>query len=149
MQDLRCRSGSANPWVIAEWSAAASSAWGPMVTSTLIGSGHAPRKVVGSVSAAEFFVTVAVATTFFIELGLAHVEHIAALVIGGVLAAPFGAYIVRYVQPHALMTLVGILVSTLALFSTEQIIWLTDPRCRASSRENARSLRSCAWKQPA
>ena len=87
-----------------------------MVTSTLIGSGHAPRKVVGSVSAAEFFVTVAVATTFFIELGLAHVEHIAALVIGGVLAAPFGTYIVRYVQPHALMTLVGILVSTLALF---------------------------------
>ena len=43
--------------------------WGPMVTSTLIGSGHAPRKVIGSVSAAEFFVTVAVATTFFIELG--------------------------------------------------------------------------------
>jgi uncharacterized membrane protein YfcA len=40
--------------------------WGPMVTSTLIGSGHAPRKVVGSVSAAEFFVTVAVATTFLL-----------------------------------------------------------------------------------
>jgi uncharacterized protein len=90
--------------------------WGPMVTSTLIGSGHAPRQVVGSVSAAEFFVTVAVATTFFIELGLAHVEHIAALVIGGVLAAPFGAYIVRHVQPHLLMALVGILVSGLALF---------------------------------
>ncbi len=64
--------------------------WGPMVTSTLIGSGHAPRKVIGSVNAAEFFVTVAVATTFFIELGTAHVEHIAPLIIGGVLAAPFG-----------------------------------------------------------
>ena len=90
--------------------------WGPMVTSTLIGSGHAPRKVIGSVSAAEFFVTVAVATTFFIELGAAHVEHIAALIIGGVLAAPFGAYIVRHVPPHALMTVVGALVSALALF---------------------------------
>jgi hypothetical protein len=90
--------------------------WGPMVTSTLIGSGHAPRKVVGSVNAAEFFVTVAVATTFFIELGVAHIEHIAALIIGGVMAAPFGAYIVRHVQPHILMALVGLLVSTLALF---------------------------------
>jgi uncharacterized membrane protein YfcA len=90
--------------------------WGPMVTSTLIGSDHAPRKVVGSVNAAEFFVTVAVATTFFIELGTAHVEHIAALIIGGVLAAPFGAYIVRHVPPHALMGVVGVLVSTLAIF---------------------------------
>ena len=87
-----------------------------MVTSTLIGSGHAPRKVIGSVSAAEFFITIAVATTFFIELGTAHVEHIAPLIIGGVLAAPFGAYVVRHVPSHALMAVVGVLVSALALF---------------------------------
>lgn len=90
--------------------------WGPLVTSTLIGSGHAPRKVIGSVNAAEFFVTVAVATTFFIELGMAHVEHIAALIIGGLMAAPFGGYIVRHVPPHVLMAAVGVLVSALALF---------------------------------
>jgi glycosidase len=66
--------------------------------------------------AAEFFVTVAVATTFFIELGMAHVEHIAALIIGGLLAAPFGGYIVRHVPPHVLMASVGVLVSALALF---------------------------------
>ena len=48
-----------------------------MVTSTLIGSGHAPRRVLGSVNAAEFFATIAVATTFFIELGASHLEHIA------------------------------------------------------------------------
>ena len=90
--------------------------WGPMVTSTLIGSGHAPRKVIGSVNAAEFLITIAVATTFFVELGIAHVEHIVALIIGGVLAAPFGGYIVRHVQPRALMAAVGVLVSALALF---------------------------------
>jgi len=90
--------------------------WGPMVTSTLIGSGHAPRKVIGSVNAAEFFVTVAVATTFFIELGTAHFEHIAPLVIGGILAAPFGAYVVRHVSPRTLMAAVGVSVSALALF---------------------------------
>jgi uncharacterized membrane protein YfcA len=90
--------------------------WGPLVTSTLIGSGHAPRNVIGSVNAAEFFVTVAVTTTFFIELGIAHLEHIAALVIGGMIAAPLGGYIVRYVHPHVLMAVVGMLVSALALF---------------------------------
>jgi len=90
--------------------------WGPMVTSTLIGSGHAPRKVIGSVNAAEFFVTVAVSTTFFVELGIAHVQHIAALVIGGVLAAPLGGYLVRHLKPHLLMGIVGLLVSGLALY---------------------------------
>jgi uncharacterized membrane protein YfcA len=90
--------------------------WGPLVTSTLIGSGHAPRRVIGSVNAAEFFVTIAVATTFFIELGMAHIEHIAALIVGGLLAAPLGGYIVRHVNQHALMAVVGVLVSALALF---------------------------------
>jgi len=96
--------------------------WGPLVTSTLIGSGHAPRKVIGTVNAAEFFVTVAVATTFFVELGTAHIEHIAALIIGGVLAAPLGAYVVRYVPPHALMGVVGLLVSALALFQLVKLL---------------------------
>ena len=36
--------------------------WGPVVTSTLIGSGHAPRQTVGSVNTTEFFVTLAAAT---------------------------------------------------------------------------------------
>jgi uncharacterized protein len=89
--------------------------WGPLVTSTLIGSGHAPRRVIGSVNAAEFFVTIAVATTFFIELGRALVEYIIPLVIGGVLAAPLGGYVARHVRPHALMAVVGALVSALAL----------------------------------
>jgi len=31
--------------------------WGPVTTSTLIGSGHAPRQTVGSVNTTEFFVT--------------------------------------------------------------------------------------------
>lgn len=89
--------------------------WGPMVSSTLIGSGHAPRRVIGSVNAAEFFVTVAVSTTFFIELGIGHINHIAALVAGGILAAPLGAYVVRYVPTQILMTVVGTLVVLLAV----------------------------------
>jgi uncharacterized membrane protein YfcA len=94
--------------------------WGPMVSSTLIGSGHAPRRVIGSVNAAEFFVTIAEATTFFIELGTAHVQHILALMAGGVLAAPFGAYVARYLPPRLLMAVVGILIVALAIFQLVQ-----------------------------
>lgn len=94
--------------------------WGPMVSSTLIGSGHAPRRVIGSVNAAEFFVTIAVATTFFIELGTAHVQHILALMAGGILAAPFGAYVARYLPPRHLMAIVGVLIVALAIFQLVQ-----------------------------
>ena len=90
--------------------------WGATVTSTLLGSGHAPRMVIGSVNTAEFFVTVAAATTFFIELGLVPIHALAGLAVGGVLAAPLGAYLARYVPARPLMAAVGLLVVGLAGF---------------------------------
>lgn len=90
--------------------------WGPMVTSTLIGSGHAARKVIGSVNAAEFFIASAVATTFFIQLEAMYITYVVALIIGGILAAPLGAYVVRYVKPRALMAVVGVAISAIALY---------------------------------
>jgi uncharacterized protein len=88
--------------------------WGPMVTSTLVGSGHAPRQTVGSVSTTEFFVTVAAATTFFAELGASHLPYLIPLVLGGLLAAPFGGWAVKHVPARALMIAVGALVVTLS-----------------------------------
>jgi uncharacterized membrane protein YfcA len=90
--------------------------WGPIVTSTLIGSGHAPRMVVGSVNTTEFFVAVAAATTFFVELGMAPLYQLAALIVGGVLAAPFGGWMVKHIQPKLLMVLVGVIVILLAAY---------------------------------
>ena len=90
--------------------------WGPMTTSTLLGSGHAPRQSVGSVNTTEFFVTVAAATTFFVELGASPLEHLVPLVLGGVLAAPFGGWAVKHVPARALMVAVGALIVTLSLF---------------------------------
>ena len=43
--------------------------WGPIVTSTLVGAGHVPRYVVGSVNLTEFFVTFATSATFIVTLG--------------------------------------------------------------------------------
>jgi uncharacterized membrane protein YfcA len=89
--------------------------WGPVTTSTLIGSGHAPRQTVGSVNTTEFFVTIAAATTFFVELGASPLQHLVPLVLGGVLAAPFGGWVVKHVPARALMIGVGILIVTLSL----------------------------------
>lgn len=89
--------------------------WGPIVTSTLLGAGQAPRYVLGTVALSEFFVTVATATAFLGSLGLVHVEHLLALVAGGILAAPFGSLVAKHMQPRPLMLMVGLLICGLAL----------------------------------
>jgi uncharacterized membrane protein YfcA len=96
--------------------------WGPVSTTTLIGSGHAPRTTVGSVNATEFFVTIAAATTFFIELGVAPWKELLALVLGGICAAPFGGYVVKRISPRMLMILVGSLIVALSLWQIAR--WL-------------------------
>ncbi|MGB9368664.1 MAG: sulfite exporter TauE/SafE family protein [Xanthobacteraceae bacterium] len=90
--------------------------WGPVATSTLIGSGHAPRTTVGSVNTTEFFVTIAAATTFFVELGASPWRELLALIIGGVLAAPLGGWAVKYIPARVLMVAVGCLVLALSLW---------------------------------
>jgi uncharacterized membrane protein YfcA len=90
--------------------------WGPVVTSTLIGSGHAPRQTVGSVNATEFFVAAAAATTFFIELGASPLSHLVPLVLGGVLAAPLGGWAVKRVPAPMLMAAVGALIVLLSIW---------------------------------
>ncbi len=88
--------------------------WGPVATSMLVGSGHAPRMTVGSVNATEFFVASAAATTFFVELGASPWRELLALILGGLLAAPLGGYAVKHVSPRVLMVAVGCLVIALS-----------------------------------
>ncbi|MGL5115070.1 MAG: sulfite exporter TauE/SafE family protein [Beijerinckiaceae bacterium] len=95
--------------------------WGPMVSSTLIGSGHAPRKVIGTVSASEFCVTFAISIAFFTQIGLSHIEYVLALIAGGLLAAPFGALVARRVPTRPLMFAVGGLVCALAMLQLKRL----------------------------
>ncbi len=88
--------------------------WGPVTTSTLVGSGHAPRVAIGSVNTAEFFVTLAASTTFFVELGLSPLTNLIPLVLGGLIAAPFSGWAVKRVPARPLMIGVGALVVALA-----------------------------------
>jgi uncharacterized membrane protein YfcA len=90
--------------------------WGPVLTSTLIGSGHAPRQTVGSVITAELFVTIAAATTFLVQLGASPLQQLLPLMLGGMLAAPLGGWAVKRVSSHMLMAGVGTLIVLLSVW---------------------------------
>lgn len=97
--------------------AAGGGGWGPLVVSTLIGRGNAPRIAIGSTNAAEFFVTFAITVAFLGAIGLDLWVVILGLVAGGVLAAPFAALAARAIPPRALMAMVGSALLLLAGWS--------------------------------
>lgn len=84
--------------------------WGPIVTTTLIEKGRSPKYVIGSVSLTEFFVTLASAFTFFTLIGVSHWQVILALVIGGLIAAPFAAKLAGKFPRKTSLILVGAMV---------------------------------------
>ncbi|MGD9805822.1 MAG: sulfite exporter TauE/SafE family protein [Hyphomicrobiaceae bacterium] len=88
--------------------------WGPIVTSTLLGRGAAPKAVIGSVNLAEFFVTVTVSATLVATIGISLWQIVLGLVIGGVIAAPFAALATKHLPDRALMIMVGIVVVALS-----------------------------------
>lgn len=91
--------------------------WGPVVTSNLLMQGAEPRMVVGTVNTAEFFLTIAISTAFLLHLDV--VDFAGAtlgLLIGGVLAAPFGALAAKYFPPRLLMMLVGVVLTITSLY---------------------------------
>ena len=88
--------------------------WGPIVTSTLIGRGRDPRYTIGSVNAAEFAVSFASGITFLLFTGINGWQVIAGLIIGGVVAAPFGAFFVNKIKRRPMTIVVGILIILLS-----------------------------------
>jgi hypothetical protein len=84
--------------------------WGPIVTSNLIDKGNSPKEVIGTVNTAEFFVTFFSTGVFIFFVGIDAWKTVLALILGGVIAAPIGAYILRYMTPKTIMRLVGLLI---------------------------------------
>jgi uncharacterized protein len=105
--------------------------WGPTVTSTMVGAGQEPRKAIGTVNTAEFFLTVAISATFVWSLVTGHwreaedlrnhLTAVAGLVVGGLIAAPFAGLITKRVPARALTYAVGGLLICLALFQGLQL----------------------------
>ena len=95
--------------------------WGPVVTTTLISSGHEPKKVIGSVNSSEFFVTLFTGFSFAIFIGVVHPELITGLVLGGVGIAPISAKITTKLPAKLIMIIVGILIISLSLINLLKI----------------------------
>lgn len=82
--------------------------WGPIVTPNLLMQGIEPRIAIGTVNTAEFFLTIVISATFIYHLGIADFAGATlGLLIGGVLAAPFGAWAAKHFPPRYLLILVG------------------------------------------
>lgn len=91
--------------------AAGGGGWGPVVTSNLLIQGADPRKVVGTVNAVEFFLTLTVSATFIWHLGFADLAGATlGLLIGGLLAAPIGAWAAKHFPPKQMLILVGVVL---------------------------------------
>jgi uncharacterized membrane protein YfcA len=95
--------------------------WGPIVSGTLLARGQAFRLTVGTVNAAEFFVTATASAVFLLTLGSDYLRLVAGLAIGGVLAAPIGAWAVRRLDAQLMLGLVGTLVVALSLGTLYQL----------------------------
>lgn len=97
--------------------AAGGGGWGPIVTSNLLVQGSNPRKTIGTVNTAEFFVTITISATFLAALGWeAFTVATVGLLIGGVAAAPFGAFAAKKVPAKGLLVLVGVLLTLTSLY---------------------------------
>ncbi|MCO5731989.1 sulfite exporter TauE/SafE family protein [Rhizobium sp. SSA_523] len=89
--------------------------WGPVVTSTLLGRGHDAKRVIGSTNFTEFAVTSVISLTFILTLGFTQLSSAAGLILGGVLAAPVGAIVVKHLPVRPLMIAVSLLIVLTAL----------------------------------
>ncbi|MFW2457747.1 sulfite exporter TauE/SafE family protein, partial [Methyloversatilis discipulorum] len=97
--------------------AAGGGGWGPVVTTSLVGAGQDPRRTIGSVNFAEFFIAIASAGAFVIFIDAAPWATVAGLVAGGMFAAPLAAFLCRALPARALLVLVGTLISGLSVYN--------------------------------
>lgn len=91
--------------------------WGPVVTTSLVGSGNDPRTTIGSVNFAEFFLALSGAVSFTLLIGTGVWILVLGLVVGGLFAAPFAALVTRRLAPRKLLVLVGVLISIVSAFN--------------------------------
>lgn len=95
--------------------------WGPVGTTSLLSSGRlSPRRVVGSVSASEFVVAVGGSLGFLLALGSAGINYgfVAALLAGGIFAAPLAAWLVKHLPARVL----GVAAGGLILLTNSQTV---------------------------
>ena len=96
--------------------AAGGGGWGPVVTGNLLVQGAEPRRTIGTVNASEFILTVSISITFIATLGWAAFTMATfGVLIGGIIAAPMGAWAAKAIAPKKLLILVGVILTLTSL----------------------------------
>ncbi|MGC4963755.1 sulfite exporter TauE/SafE family protein [Gordonia sp. DT218] len=101
--------------------------WGPVGTPAILASGRLePRKVIGSIDTSEFIIAVAASLGFLFSLGSQGINFawVGAILVGGVVAAPIAAWLVRHIPPRLLGASVGgliVLTNTRSLLHSELV----------------------------
>jgi uncharacterized protein len=100
--------------------------WGPVVTTSLMGSGAESRYAIGSGNVAEFLVSIAVFSAFVTAYFIGHWEGgadwatvawpVAGLVAGGLPAAIFGGMVSKVTPRRALTIAVGLLAISIGVY---------------------------------
>jgi hypothetical protein len=96
--------------------------WGPIVTSNLIRQGNTPSTIIGTVNTAEFFVTFFSAGILIYFTGIQSWQIILGLIIGGIIAAPLGAFVTKKVPQKAMTISVGCLIILTSLYSLYKVL---------------------------
>jgi uncharacterized membrane protein YfcA len=77
---------------------------------------------IGSVNLAEFFLTFVSAIAFSLLVASGPWVIVAGLVVGGLFAAPFAAYLTRWLNTRVLLALVGSVISLVSVFNLWQAL---------------------------
>ena len=102
--------------------AAGGGGWGPVVTSNLLAQGAHPRKVIGTVNTAEFFIALTISATFLVTLSAeTFTVPMLGLLFGGLAAAPLGAFVAKKLPTRPLL----IMVSVVLIATSAYGIWRT------------------------
>lgn len=89
--------------------------WSAMTVTILLARGLPPRVVIGSVHLAKCMVSIVASISFLLTIGTSHGTAVIGLIIGGVLAAPFGALFIRRIPARAATLLAGCAVLALGI----------------------------------
>jgi uncharacterized membrane protein YfcA len=103
--------------------AAGGGGWGPVVTSNLLIQGADPRKVVGTVNSVEFFLTLTVSAAFIYHMGIADLAGATlGLLIGGIVAAPLGAWAAKHLPAKQMLIMVGVVLTLTSAYGVYKAI---------------------------
>lgn len=96
--------------------------WSALTVTILLARGLPPRAVIGSVHLAKCIVSAAASVSFLLAIGTSHGSAVIGLIVGGVIAAPFGALFIRHIPARLATLLAGSAVLALGTYNAFRVL---------------------------